>query len=1189
MCNTFHLIIADLCPVRKFTHAIRIIMKRKILHILTAVALISFPKIQYAQAPDLGTAANFVLFTTIGAVSNSGIPYTTRLTGNVGTNSAPTITGFGNVDGQMHYVSDPASAVCAADLLLAYNELDIAIPTFFPAPLLGSGQILDPGVYYISSPATLDLDLSFDALGDPDAVFIIQIDGTFSTSANAKVKLLNGALACNIFWKVEGMVDLATGTFMRGTIIANNAAINLSVGDTLEGRALSTTGAITTNGIFGYTPIGCGSSALIGPLAPALGSTECYSIFSSIGSVTNVGISNVTGDIGTNSALTTGFDPLLVDGMIHPIPDVSTAACEVDLGTVYASLIAISEDIELLYPALFGHNLIITPHTYLMNSAVSLTDTVFLNAQGDPNAVFVIKVNGAFNTSVNSRIVLINGAQAKNVYWKIDGAVTISDNSIFEGTMVVAGAINLMTGVELNGRALTTNGALNTTAVMVNNPAGLGVITPPIDQIVCEGDSVSFSTSSSGLTYQWRIGAVDLVDGGNISGATTSVLTINPAGILDASLEYNVIISSNCSPKDTSDNVSLTVELTTIITTEPISHTACIGSSTSFTVDAAGTDLTYQWRNGLVVLADGGAISGATSPVLTINPVNFLDASANYNVIVSGNCGNDTSVNVTLIVDTLTLITLEPLNETICESGEVSFMVDAEGTDLTYQWRNGLVDLVDGGSISGATSAVLTINPVNLLHASPNYNVIVYGACGNDTSINVELIVDPLTLITLEPTDALICEAGEASFTVVSVGTGLSYQWRKGLVDLVDGGNIAGATSPTLTLDPVDLLDVSSNYNVIVYGACGNDTSVNVELIVDPLTLVTTQPIDQSACVLDEVSFTVAAEGIGLTYQWRNGLVVLVDGDNISGATTPTLTINPVDLLDVSTTYNVIIYGTCGNDTSVNVALTLNDGTLITVEPTNQANCADGSVNLNVVATGMVLTYQWRKGAVALIDGGNIGGATTATLTIDPITAADEASDYNVIVIGTCGSDTSVNVSVSISPMPVATASSNSPVCFGETINLTAATVTDAIYSWTGPDAFTSSEQNTNITSAANSNEGTYTLSVTVAGCTSLPSTINVAVGCEDFHIPNGFSPNGDGVNDLFIVRGITQYPSNQVEIFNRWGNKVFGASPYQNNWDGTSTEGVQIGGGNLPVGTYFYVFDLGEGTIYKGTIYLNR
>jgi hypothetical protein len=155
----------------------------------------------------------------------------------------------------MHYVSDPASAVCAADLLLAYNELDIAIPTFFPAPLLGSGQILNPGVYYISSPATLDLDLSFDALGDPDAVFIIQIDGTFSTSANAKVKLLNGALACNIFWKVEGMVDLATGTFMRGTIIANNAAINLSVGDTLEGRALSTTRAITTNGIFGYCPV----------------------------------------------------------------------------------------------------------------------------------------------------------------------------------------------------------------------------------------------------------------------------------------------------------------------------------------------------------------------------------------------------------------------------------------------------------------------------------------------------------------------------------------------------------------------------------------------------------------------------------------------------------------------------------------------------------------------------------------------------------------------------------------------------------------------------------------------------------------------------------------------------------------------------------------------------------------------
>jgi len=93
-----------------------------------------------------------------------------------------------------------------------------------------------------------------------------------------------------------------------------------------------------------------------------------------------------------------------------------------------------------------------------------------------------------------------------------------------------------------------------------------------------------------------------------------------------------------------------------------------------------------------------------------------------------------------------------------------------------------------------------------------------------------------------------------------------------------------------------------------------------------------------------------------------------------------------------------------------------------------------------------------------------------------------------------------------------------------------------------------------------------------------------------DFFIPEGFSPNGDGINDLFVIRGILNYPKNTFVIFNRWGNKVFEASPYQNSWDGRSMFGLRVGGDELPVGTYFYVLDLKNGSsIFKGTIYLNR
>lgn len=93
-----------------------------------------------------------------------------------------------------------------------------------------------------------------------------------------------------------------------------------------------------------------------------------------------------------------------------------------------------------------------------------------------------------------------------------------------------------------------------------------------------------------------------------------------------------------------------------------------------------------------------------------------------------------------------------------------------------------------------------------------------------------------------------------------------------------------------------------------------------------------------------------------------------------------------------------------------------------------------------------------------------------------------------------------------------------------------------------------------------------------------------------DFFIPEGFSPNDDGINDLFVIRGIMSFTNNSFEIFNRWGDKVYEANPYKNTWDGKSTEGVKIGGDELPVGTYFYVLDLGDGSkVYKGTIYLNR
>lgn len=446
----------------------KIKMKNKLLFGAATLALLALPLINHAQAPALGTASDFVLFTSDGAVSNSGI---SQLTGNVGTNNGSN-TFFGNVNGQMH-AADGVTAQCASDVLSAYNSMNSLVPTNFIAPLLGNGQVLTPGVYSVSAATTLNLDLTLNAQNNSSAVFVFLIQGPLSTNADAKVKLINGAMACNVYWKIEGLVSMASGTTMRGTIIANNAAINMNTGDTLEGRALSTAGAVTIDGVFAYTPIGCGSPALTGPAFPNLASTECYAIFSGDGAVTNSGITYVTGDVGTNVGLTTGFNPLNVTGAVHPVPDVSTAQCAADLGNVYTYLNSLPYDIELLYPAQFGRNLVLTPHTYVMNAATVLTDTLYLDAQGDANAVFVIQINGALSTSTYSKVLLTNGAISKNVFWKVDGAVDINDYSVFRGTIVCNnGAVNLTTGVTLYGRAFTTSGTLTTAAVTATMPPG---------------------------------------------------------------------------------------------------------------------------------------------------------------------------------------------------------------------------------------------------------------------------------------------------------------------------------------------------------------------------------------------------------------------------------------------------------------------------------------------------------------------------------------------------------------------------------------------------------------------------------------------------------------------------------------------------------------------------------------------
>ncbi len=216
-------------------------MKHNLFRLLFVCTLLYSPNIIFGQAPDLGASETFALFTASGAFNGDAA---TSVVGDIGTNvGAFTPPGF--LVGSIH-VADPVSAQAAADVAIAYGYLaGLTCGSVLTTPL-GNGQTLAPNIYCIGTAAVLNADLILDGGGDPGAIFIFQIDGALSTNPFSNVLLTNGASLCNVYWQINGALNVGGNTLFQGTVIAAGA-INLANGAVLSGRGLSTAGAISTS------------------------------------------------------------------------------------------------------------------------------------------------------------------------------------------------------------------------------------------------------------------------------------------------------------------------------------------------------------------------------------------------------------------------------------------------------------------------------------------------------------------------------------------------------------------------------------------------------------------------------------------------------------------------------------------------------------------------------------------------------------------------------------------------------------------------------------------------------------------------------------------------------------------------------------------------------------------------------
>jgi hypothetical protein len=252
--------------------------------------------------------------------------------------------------------------------------------------------------------------------------------------------------------------------------------------------------------------------------APTLGTASSFAVLGGQ-SVTNTGPTVVNGDLGVSpGTAVTGFPPgTVVNGTIHAA-DAVAAQAQADNTAAYNNLAGQPCDVELTGQDLGGQTL--TTGVYCFASSAQLTGTLTLDAQGDPNAVFVFQIGSTLTTASNSSVVLINGASPCNVFFQVGSSATLGTNTTFEGNILALTSISLNTGASVSARALAQNGSVT---LDTNTIGQAGCATGGTDT----GDDVGADT---GTDTGDDVGADTGTDTGDDVGADTGADTGDDVG-----------------------------------------------------------------------------------------------------------------------------------------------------------------------------------------------------------------------------------------------------------------------------------------------------------------------------------------------------------------------------------------------------------------------------------------------------------------------------------------------------------------------------------------------------------------------------------------------------------------------------------------------------------------------------------
>ena len=655
------------------------------------------------------------------------------------------------------------------------------------------------------------------------------------------------------------------------------------------------------------------------------------------------------------------------------------------------------------------------------------------------------------------------------------------------------------------------------------------ITTQPVSDSKCENGQAQFSvavSNAAGFTYQWKVlnaagNWVNVVNDANYTGANTATLTVNQIPLsFNLNQYYCAISSATCTL--VSNAVQLTVSPIPVVVINYLTQPTCTTTTGSFdVVPSVGTNLTYSFN--------GGPFQAGTTFT------GIAPGSYNLEVKSAANCSATVSVVINPTPAAPTQPVLVSAAPATCTATTGTITVTAPvGAGLTYS--------IDG--VNFVTTTTFNVTP-------GNYTVTVKNAAGctnTNTTTVAPAPAGPAQPVLVAAAPAT-CTSTTGTITVTApVGAGLTYS--------IDGVNFV--TTTTFNVTP-------GNYTVTVKNAAGC-TNTNTTTVA-PAPAGPAQPVLVAAapatCTSTTGTITVTAPvGAGLTYS--------IDGVNF--VTTTTFNVTPGN-------YTVTVKNAAGctntNTTTVAPAPTgPSQPVLASTAPV--CGAANGTITVTApVGTGF--TYS--------IDG--ITFQTATTFTTAP-------GNYTVTVKNAAGCTNTNTVTVAPSSgtsIDVTGLQGCEDTAFGKNYILNALPVNGSF------DINTATFEWRNESGAVVSTTGnTFNVTEYLAGISnpSFPMDFVVkvtsAAGCQNTHtftvqaalcsIPKGISPNNDGKNDRFDLTG---FSISKLEIFNRYGRKVYSRSNYSNEWVGQDNNANE-----LPTGTYYYMIETGSES-KTGWVYINR